>query len=712
PEPGTAAPVTEAAGEDAPHGEVESVLASIWSELLGGVSVGRQANFFELGGDSILSLKMIARARKQGLRIAPSQLFDTPTLRALAEAIDGPDGAAELTLASIWSELLGGVKIGRDADFFTLGGDSILSLKMIARARKQGLRITAKQVFEHTTLRALAAAATADGQTSPAAARPATAIVALDNAARVLPQPLSHAQQRLWFLWKLDSHGSAYHIAGAQRLQGMLSADALQGALNHLIARHGALRTVYRECADGSVLQQVLPAKPIPLPCIEVGLDDARLQREAASLAARPFDLADGPVLRAALLRRAPDDHVLAMVVHHIAADGWSLQRLQDELAHCYDALSRGASPTLPPQSLTYADYAVWQRQTLAQGEGERQLAYWRTTLSDDDPGLHVPGRRAGVQGGVQGGSLGASLASAQVQGLKAAAQAAGTTFFAVLLTGLQATLHRLTGQDAVRVGVATANRHWPGTEELVGVFVNTQVVPSQVSAGTTLTRMLRVAAEQVRQAQLHQDLPFEQLVEALQPARDSGRHPLFQILFNHQRVDRGMPDRLGTLTVSEFSLGETAPQLELALHSTEWEDGRVDLVWRYDADCYPPEAVARLASDYLETLARLAATPDTLLGDDLAEVSRSALLSQGDGGAARAVLTVSERLAAQALATPEAAALAMGAASLNYAELDARTNQLAHALRATGVGAETRVGVLMTRSVEMVVALLGVMKA
>ncbi|WP_454674050.1 amino acid adenylation domain-containing protein [Achromobacter pestifer] len=707
PEPGTAAPVTEAAGEDAPYGEVESVLASIWSELLGGVSVRRQANFFELGGDSILSLKMIARARKQGLRIAPRQLFDTPTLRALAEAIDGPDGAAELTLASIWSELLGGVKIGRDADFFTLGGDSILSLKMIARARKQGLRITAKQVFEQTTLRALAAAATVDGQTSPA-----TAIAALDGAARALPQPLSHAQQRLWFLWKLDPHGSAYHIAGAQRLQGMLSADALQGALNHLVARHGALRTVYREGADGNVLQQVLPAKPMPLPCIEVGLDDARLQREAASLAAQPFDLADGPVLRAALLRRAPDDHVLAMVVHHIAADGWSLQRLQDELAHCYDALSRGASPTLPPQSLTYADYAVWQRQTLAQGEGERQLAYWRTALSDDDPGLHVPGRRAGVQGGVQGGSLGASLASAQVQGLKAAAQAAGTTFFAVLLTGLQATLHRLTGQDAVRVGVATANRHWPGTEELVGVFVNTQVVPSQVSAGTTLARMLRMAAEQVRQAQLHQDLPFEQLVEALQPARDSGRHPLFQILFNHQRVDRGMPDRLGTLAVSEFSLGETAPQLELALHSTEWEDGRVDLVWRYDADCYPPEAVARLASDYLETLARLAATPDTLLGDDLAVVSRSALLSQGDGGAARAVLTVPERLAAQALATPEAAALAMGAASLNYAELDARTNQLAHALRAAGVGAETRVGVLMTRSVEMVVALLGVMKA
>ena len=225
---------------------MEHKLASIWSELLGGVAVGREANFFELGGDSILGLKMIARARKQGLRIAPRQLFDTPTLGALASAIDRPDGAAELALAGIWSELLGGVPVGRSADFFALGGDSILSLKMIARARKQGLRITAKQVFEQTTLQALAAVAAMEGQTPPKAAglqtaglqqggaqaNPPQAISALDDAARGQPQALSHAQQRLWFLWKLDPEGSAYHIAGAQRLRGALSVDALQAALD------------------------------------------------------------------------------------------------------------------------------------------------------------------------------------------------------------------------------------------------------------------------------------------------------------------------------------------------------------------------------------------------------------------------------------------------------------------------------------------------
>ncbi|NMK49941.1 non-ribosomal peptide synthetase, partial [Achromobacter sp. Bel] len=638
-----------------------------------------------------------------------------------AAGTEAPQGDVERRLAAIWSELLGGVHIGRSGDFFALGGDSILSLKMIARARKQGLRITAKQVFEHTTLRALAAAAAPDGQTAPLAAgpqaggaqtMPSPTIAALDEVARSHPQPLSHAQQRLWFLWKLDPHGSAYHIAGAQHLRGALSVDALQAALDSLIARHGALRTVYREGADGEVRQQALPAKAMPLPCQDVGPDDARLRREAAALVAQPFDLAHGPVLRAALLRRAADDHVLVIVMHHIAADGWSLQRLQDELAHSYDALSRGVAPALPPLPLAYVDYAVWQRQSLAQGEGERQLAYWRAALPDDDPGLLLPGRRAGVTGGVHAGSLRATLASAQVQGLKAAAQAAGTTFFAAMLAGLQATLHRQTGQEAVRVGVATANRHWPGAEDLVGVFVNTQVIPSRVSAGTTLGAMLRAAAQQVRQAQWHQDLPFEQLVQALQPARDSGRHPLFQILFNHQRVDRRMPDRLGTLEVSEFALGDAAPQLELALHSTEWEDGHVELVWVYDADCYPPGAIDRLAQDYLATLARLAQRPDELLGDgESGSPAGAVLLSQGDGGAARALSSVPERLAAQAAATPDAPALVMGDASLRYAELDARTNQLAHALHAAGVGPESRVGVLMTRSIEMVVALLGVMK-
>ncbi|MFY0480927.1 amino acid adenylation domain-containing protein, partial [Achromobacter marplatensis] len=611
PAPGAA--LAGMAGQEAPQGDVERGLASIWSELLGGVAIGRDGNFFELGGDSILGLKMIARARKQGMRIAPRQLFDTPTLRALAAAAAAGDGQTPPPAS-------GSQAIGSRTD---------------------------------------------SPQPMPAQPIAPLTITALDEAARAQPQPLSYAQRRLWFLWQLDPESRAYHIAGAQRLRGALSVDALQAALDTLIARHGALRTVYREGAGGEVRQQALPAKPMPLPCLDVGLDDARLRREATALAARPFDLAQGPVLRAALLRRAADDHVLVIVMHHIAADGWSLQRLQDELAHCYDALSRGAAPALPPLPLAYVDYAVWQRQLLAQGEGDRQLAYWRTALPDDDPGLLLPGRRLSAAG-ARAGSLRATLASTQVQGLKAAAQVAGTTFFAAMLAGLQATLHRQTGQEAVRVGVATANRHWPGTEDLVGVFVNTQVIPSRARAGVTLGEMLHAAAEQVRQAQRHQDLPFEQLVEALQPARDSGRHPLFQILFNHQRVDRRAPDRLGALEVNEFPLADVAPQLELALHSTEWEDGRVELNWVYDADCYPPEAISRLAQDYLATLARLTERPDERLGDgESGSPAGAALLAQGNGGGARRVPSVPEQLAAQAAATPDAPALAMGGVSL-----------------------------------------------
>ncbi|WP_241052267.1 non-ribosomal peptide synthetase, partial [Achromobacter xylosoxidans] len=711
----------------APANAAESQLAGIWRELLGLETVAPDTHFFEAGGDSILGLKMIARARKLGLKLAPRVLFDMPVLRDLAASLASVDAAAgagsassaaapdaaaplndtEQRLASIWSELLGGIEVGREDGFFELGGDSILSLKMIARARKQGLRITPRQVFEHRTVRALAAAAATDAPAPVAPAGPAP----LGAAERQQPQPLSHEQQRLWFLWRLAPESSAYHIAGAQRLSGPLSAPALEAALNDLVARHASLRTVYRLQADGEVRQQALPAATLALAAQTVPDEDAAVRHAAAGLVAQPFDLAQGPVLRAALLRRGEQDHVLVLVLHHIAADGWSLQLLQDELAQCYEARAQGVAPRLAEPALTCADYAVWQRGAAAQAEMARQLAYWRTVAGDDDPGLALPGRAAQAPG-ERAARLRAGLAPAEVQALKARAQTARTTLFPVLLTGLQASLHRLTGQAAVRVGVATANRQAVGTDALVGVLVNTHVYASHAPAGSRLADLLDATALQARQAQLHPDLPFEQLVEAVQPARDTGRHPLFQLLFNHQRVDRRTAGRLGSVAVSEFPLGETAPQLELALHATEWEDGHIALDWVYDADAYPAATIAALAETYLDMLHRLAYRPETLPGDASPDAGwRDTLLRQGEGGPMRAAMPVTLRLAAQARATPEAPALVFNDTTLSYAELDARSNRLAHALQAAGQGAEMRVGVLMTRSIEMVVALLGVMK-
>ncbi|TJZ63649.1 amino acid adenylation domain-containing protein, partial [Chitiniphilus eburneus] len=627
---------------------------------------------------------------------------------------EAPQGEVEMALADIWTELLGVARIGRDDSFFVLGGDSILCLKAVARARKRGFKLTAKQFFEHQTLSAIAA------QVRPAT-EPAPGIPRLSDEKRGQWLPLSYAQSRLWFLWQLEPDSTAYHIPGALRLTGALDTAALRAAFDALLARHESLRTVFQAAGDGLAQQRIQPAFALDIPLTDLSaLDpaprDAEVRRAALAVNAAPFDLTRGPLLRAALIRETAHSHVLVVVMHHIVSDGWSMQLLVDEFAAHYLAHRQGQPAALPPLTIQYADYALWQRGWLEAGEQARQLAYWREHLGEAHPVLQLPAdhpRRP--DGRYRGADLPLSLPTDLVAALQRRAQAEGATLFMVLLAAFQVLLHRHTEQTDIRIGVPIANRQRVETEGVIGFFVNTQVLRGRLHGRSRLGEVLAQARQAALGAQAHQDLPFEQLVEALQPQRSLGSTPLFQVMFNHQRGDLRALASLPGLTLDAYPLAEQEAQFELTLNSHEHPDGRVDLLFNYAAGLFDAATVAGWARHLLGVLHALAHTPEQAVGDlplldaaELAQLQRWGIDTEEHGG----FEPVQRQFERQARLRPDAIALIFGDTRLSYAELNARANAVAHRLIAHGVGPDTRVGIAVARSVEMVVGLLAILKA
>jgi hypothetical protein len=355
---------------------------------------------------------------------------------------------------------------------------------------------------------------------------------------------VSYAQQRQWFLWQLDPQSTAYHISDALKLTGALNVDAVRASFKALVARHESLRTVFRADADGLAEQVIREDGELDFSLLDLSQTDAgareAMAREAAHrIGNTPFDLTQGPLMRVALIRLAPEAHVLVLVMHHIVSDGGSLQIIVDEFVAQYRARVQHEAVALQAMPIQYADYAVWQRHWLEAGEQERQLAYWKAQLGGTQPVLQLPldrARRPDARYGAAAHRV--ELPVSLVQGLQKRARSQGGTVFMVLLAGFQVLLGRYSGQQDIRVGVPIANRHRVETEGVVGFFVNTQVLRAVVDNRTSLLQVLAQTHEAALGAQMHQDLPFEQLVEALQPERIPGIQPLFQVLFNHQRAD------------------------------------------------------------------------------------------------------------------------------------------------------------------------------
>ena len=532
---------------------------------------------------------------------------------------------------------------------------------------------------------------------------------------------VSYAQQRQWFLWQLDPQSTAYHISDALKLTGALDVDAVRTSFKALVARHESLRTVFRADADGLAEQVIREDGELDFSLLDLSLTDAdareAMAREAAHrIGNTPFDLTQGPLLRVALIRLAPEAHVLVLVMHHIVSDGGSLQIIVDEFVAQYRACVQHEAAALQAMPIQYADYAVWQRHWLEAGEQERQLAYWKAQLGATQPVLQLPldrARRPDARYGAAAHRV--ELPVSLVQGLQKRARSQGGTVFMVLLAGFQVLLGRYSGQQDIRVGVPIANRHRVETEGVVGFFVNTQVLRAVVDNRTSLLQVLAQTHEAALGAQMHQDLPFEQLVEALQPERIPGIQPLFQVLFNHQRADFSGLEGLTGLALEPYDLGAQAAQFELMLVTDESPDGRLHAKFSYAAELFDASTIERMAGHYLAVLQALADHPEQAVGEVtlLSEAERAQLAAWGaDSQSFPDATPVHRLIERQAAQQPEAAALVFGDEMLSYGELNARANRLAHHLIALGVKAETKVGIAVERSMEMVVGLLGILKA
>jgi amino acid adenylation domain-containing protein len=618
-----------------------------------------------------------------------------------------PRSALEHTVAAIWQDVLGLKTVGISDDFFEIGGDSLSSVRVVARLRREGFDVPLRRFLECRTIEALCREALA-----------VDTLPMIPLAAREGGLPLSPAQARLWFLWLLDRRSAAYNMASAMQWRGRLDRGALQRALDAVVARHESLRTVFEALPDGGALQRVQPARPVALVDIDLaglapGQREAKARLCAREEADRPFDLTTGPLLRASLLRLADDEHWLLLTMHHIVSDGWSMRVLMEDFARAH------AGEALPALPIQYGDYAAWQHQWLAGGEEQRQLAYWQQTLGGDPEQLALPSDHARPAVQSHRGALHrSSLDAAGTARLRRLAQQQRTTLFTLLLAAWQVLLSRLSGQADIRIGVPVANRTRVETEGLIGFFVNTLVMRAEVDRGQAFDAHLAQVAASVALAQSHQDLPFERIVEALQPERSMSRNPLFQVMLNHVRRDerdeRGGASPLDGLQVEPIDIGRGTTPFDLTLDVADGE--RLDFAWTYASDLFEPATIERFARQWQRLLDAIAAAPSKpvseldLLGDD----ERRLLLDAWCSGPAEpyAATTVHELIARQAARTPGAPALAAGNETMSYEALDRRANQLAHWLRTQGVGPDVLVGIAAERSIGLMVGLLAILKA
>ncbi|GAB2701750.1 non-ribosomal peptide synthetase [Kitasatospora kifunensis] len=636
----------------------------------------------------------------------------------------GPRTPQEELLCTLFAEVLGlpaapsvegRAPIGVDDSFFDLGGHSLLATRLASRVRTVlGVDLGIRTLFEAPTVARLAARLAEAG-----AARPA-----LTATGRPAVVPLSHAQRRLWFLHRLEGPSDTYNIPLAFRLHGRLDQDALRLALADLTARHSSLRTLFPD-HEGTARQQVL--EPAEAPCVLEfrPATEQRLAEQVRAAAAHGFDLARELPLRTTVFTLGQDEHLLLLTMHHIATDGWSMTPLTRDLARAYTARSQGRAPEFTPLPVQYADYTLWQQRVLGEADqagsvlGE-QLAHWRKALAGlpevlalptDRPRPAVAGHRgAGVDFRIEP-DLHAALAALARQGQ--------ASLFMVLQAGLAVLFGALGAGDDIPFGTPTAGRGDEALEELVGFFVNTLVLRTDLSGDPTFRELLQRVRDWDLAAYAHQDLPFESLVEALNPARSPAWHPLFQVLLT-VTSDAEPQLALAGLRSEPYESTEETAKFDLAARFTERHDPQgtpagLHGTLQYNVELFDQESVQRLTGRLLRVLAQAAAEPDRPIGgyQVLAAGERERLLADGDGGRRPVpVRLVPQLFEAQAARTPLRAALRVAGYTYSYAELNARANRLARLLVEGGAGPERLVALALPRSAELVVALLAVLKS
>ncbi|ARK45031.1 non-ribosomal peptide synthetase [Burkholderia pseudomallei] len=664
-----------------------------------------------------------AYVRLDAWPLTPNGKLDRRALPAPADdayaraEYEAPQGAKEEALAAIWRELLHVERVSRHDNFFELGGHSLLAVQLVSRLRQAlSVEVALSTVFDAPVLSALASRLD-------------------DNTAEVLPPiplaprdgriALSLAQQRLWFLTQLEGVSEAYHMSGAVRLDGPLNREVLQRALNRIVMRHEALRTCFAR-EEGEPIQVIQPHADLTMSYHdlreaesirhEAGNREQRAKDLSQAYASAPFDLSRDLPVRVLLLQLADEAHVVQVVMHHIASDGWSVGVFLQELSALYGSFIAEQDDPLAPLPLQYADYAAWQRRWLASGQLEKQGAFWQTNLSGAPTLLELPtDRPRPPKQSHAGASVEVKLGAALSERVKRLSQRHGVTPYMTLLSSWAAVLGRLSGQEEVVIGSPVAGRNRTEVEALIGFFVNTLALRLDLSSEPTVGELLKRTKAQVLSAQAHQDLPFDQVVERVKPPRSTAHPPLFQVMFDwHNTPARALT--MPGLTVSVARTETTTSQYDLVLSMQE-RNGDIVGHLNYATALFDEQTARRYARYWRRLLEGMTA------GSANVSVARLPLLDETEREQVVHEWNATERaypirqcihqlFEAQAARTPNAIAIAIGDERVTYAALNASANRLARHLRALGVVADTRVAVCIERGAPMVIALLAIWKA
>ena len=625
-----------------------------------------------------------------------------------------PRTPTEEIIAGIWSHLLHIDQVGRTDNFFELGGHSLLATQVIARIRQiSQVELPLRAMFETETLGELAALVDAERGSSLEIGSP------LVRVPRDAELPLSFGQERLWFLEQMEGPSALYNIPQLFRITGDLNIQALDNSIQELVKRHESLRTTLQMPGDQPV-QHIADDLTIPLSLVDLR-ELASADREAEVLrlvreeAHRPFDLSKGPLLRTLLVRI--DDHEYALLInsHHVVSDRWSMGLLSEELAALYSAFSQGKASPLQELSLQYADYAAWQRNWLKTEQARKHSKYWKNRLNGAPPLLELPTDRLrpAVQS-TRGGTIMRLLPQELVEKIRIVSRTEGVTLFMTLLAAFQSLLSRYSGQDDIVVGSPIANRTRAELEPLIGFFVNTLAFRTDLSGNPTFRELLSRVREISLGAYAHQDLPFEKLVEELQPERSLSHNPVFQVLFALQNARMG-PLELPGLQLTRVPLYTDTSMFDMSWFAIEVPDGLVVRA-EYSTDLFDEATIAQALEHFQRLLEAVVQEPDAHLLEIplLSDSERHRILVEFNDTREHFPegLCIHQIFEAQAERTPGSTAVIDGDRRVSYGELNARANQLAHFLRKQGVGPEMLVAICVERSVEMLVGILGILKA
>ena len=636
-----------------------------------------------------------------------------PELSSFVIDYEPPRTATEELLADTFSDLLGLERVSRTASFFDLGGHSLLATQVVSRLRALGVELPLRLVFEDPTVVALAThVERIRVESSGSTAAPPLRKAKREGLKEEEQWPLSYAQQRLWFLEQVEPGNAAYNIPAAVRLSGTLNVEALEFALNEIVRRHESLRTTFK-LVGGEAVQCVAAPQPISILVTDVSADEAAgVAREEAR---RGFALDQRPPWRVRLLRQSADEHVLVITMHHIISDGWSTGVLSREVAALYRNYVCGERRELPELEIQYSDYAVWQREWLAGDELERQLTFWREQMAGAPVATELPMDHPrpviGIQrAAVQHFSLDDELSMA----LRRLARKEGVTLFILMLAGFKALLFRYTGQDDLIVGTPVAGRMRAEVEGLIGFFINTLALRTRLDARESFRDFLDRVREVCVGAYAHQDVPLDRVVEELQPSRDSGRTPLFQIMFTTRPEVPAELDLPG-LSASNVALETGVAKFDLTMTVLETDTGLSGRV-EFNSDILEHSTIARLIRHYTKILESVVTGLEEAIArlPFIDEAERHQLVigwndTRSTYPRDRSIHELFELVAQQ---SPDDVALVCETQRLTYAELNERANQLANYLRKLGVGPETLVGICVERSIEMIVGLLAIIKA